>query len=118
MIASGGLARNPERAASVSFTRCDPTLGDNRSLSSQRRCRRMALGPVHEPVEDDARRQHVTLIEGKSGRTGIRTLERVAPLTVFKTVAFVRSAILPASILTGSRRSPACRAATNNGGPW
>jgi hypothetical protein len=29
------------------------------------------------------------------GRTGIRTLERVAPLTVFKTVAFVRSAILP-----------------------
>src|SRR5438132_14253471 len=30
------------------------------------------------------------------GRTGIRTLERVAPLTVFKTVAFVRSAILPA----------------------
>jgi hypothetical protein len=29
------------------------------------------------------------------GRSGIRTHERVAPLTVFKTVAFVRSAILP-----------------------
>ncbi len=29
------------------------------------------------------------------GRTGIRTQERVAPLTVFKTVAFVRSATLP-----------------------
>src|SRR5437870_7418904 len=33
--------------------------------------------------------------QGDCGRTGIRTLERVAPLTVFKTVAFVRSAILP-----------------------
>jgi hypothetical protein len=32
---------------------------------------------------------------GGSGRAGIRTLERVAPLTVFKTVAFVRSATLP-----------------------
>ena len=30
-----------------------------------------------------------------SGGTGIRTLEGLAPLTVFKTVAFVRSAILP-----------------------
>ena len=29
------------------------------------------------------------------GRTGIRTQERLAPPTVFKTVAFVRSAILP-----------------------
>ena len=33
---------------------------------------------------------------GKSGgRTGIRTQERVAPLPVFKTGAFNRSAILP-----------------------
>jgi hypothetical protein len=32
------------------------------------------------------------------GRTGIRTQERVAPLTVFKTVAFVRSATLPTAI--------------------
>ena len=32
---------------------------------------------------------------GSGGRSGIRTHERVAPLTVFKTVAFVRSAILP-----------------------
>ncbi len=31
-----------------------------------------------------------------SGGTGIRTLERVAPLAVFKTAAFVRSAIPPA----------------------
>ena len=30
-----------------------------------------------------------------SGRTGIRTLEGLSPLTVFKTVAFVRSATLP-----------------------
>jgi hypothetical protein len=30
------------------------------------------------------------------GRTGIRTLEGLSPLTVFKTVAFVRSATLPA----------------------
>ena len=29
------------------------------------------------------------------GRTGIRTQERVAPLPVFKTGAFNRSAILP-----------------------
>jgi hypothetical protein len=29
------------------------------------------------------------------GRTGIRTLERLAPLAVFKTAAFVRSAIPP-----------------------
>jgi hypothetical protein len=29
------------------------------------------------------------------GRSGIRTHEGLAPLTVFKTVAFVRSAILP-----------------------
>ena len=34
----------------------------------------------------------------RSGRSGIRTHERVAPLTVFKTVAFVRSAILPNAI--------------------
>jgi hypothetical protein len=33
------------------------------------------------------------------GRGGIRTHERVAPLTVFKTVAFVRSATLPAGSL-------------------
>lgn len=32
-----------------------------------------------------------------SGRTGIRTQERVAPLAVFKTAAFVRSATLPAA---------------------
>jgi hypothetical protein len=38
---------------------------------------------------------------GASGRRGIRTPERVAPLAVFKTAAFVRSAILPASILAG-----------------
>ena len=37
----------------------------------------------------------------RCGRTGIRTLERVAPLTVFKTVAFVRSAILPGVSLPG-----------------
>jgi hypothetical protein len=34
-------------------------------------------------------------LEVDGGRTGIRTQERVAPLTVFKTVAFVRSATLP-----------------------
>ncbi len=38
---------------------------------------------------------------GQSGRSGIRTHERVAPLTVFKTVAFVRSAILPRGSLSG-----------------
>src|SRR5919108_4033410 len=31
----------------------------------------------------------------RGGRSGIRTHERVAPLTVFKTVAFVHPAILP-----------------------
>jgi hypothetical protein len=36
-----------------------------------------------------------------SGRRGIRTPERVTPLAVFKTAAFVRSAILPASIVAG-----------------
>src|SRR5438128_10325581 len=36
------------------------------------------------------------------GRSGIRTHERVAPLTVFKTVAFVRSAILPAAESSGA----------------
>ena len=35
----------------------------------------------------------------KSGRAGIRTLEGLAPLTVFKTVAFVRSATLPATMV-------------------
>ena len=35
------------------------------------------------------------------GRSGIRTHEGLAPLTVFKTVAFVRSAILPSSSLSG-----------------
>jgi hypothetical protein len=42
-----------------------------------------------------------------SGRSGIRTHERVAPLTVFKTVAFVRSAILPAGAYRLSLRSHA-----------
>ena len=32
------------------------------------------------------------------GRGGIRTHERVAPLAVFKTAAFVRSATLPEEI--------------------
>ena len=40
------------------------------------------------------------------GRTGIRTQERVAPLAVFKTVAFVRSATLPRSCYR-RRSSPA-----------
>jgi hypothetical protein len=40
-----------------------------------------------------------------SGRTGIRTQERVAPSTVFKTVAFVRSATLPAPSLADGRAS-------------
>ena len=39
------------------------------------------------------------------GRTGIRTLERVAPLTVFKTVAFVRSATLPGEMVPACYRS-------------
>jgi hypothetical protein len=39
------------------------------------------------------------------GRSGIRTHERVAPLTVFKTVAFVRSAILPTRSLSGAQAS-------------
>ena len=34
----------------------------------------------------------------KGGGKGIRTLEGLAPLTVFKTVAFVRSAIPPARV--------------------
>jgi hypothetical protein len=39
---------------------------------------------------------HISPSEGwTSGRSGIRTHERLTPLTVFKTVAFVRSAILP-----------------------
>ena len=37
------------------------------------------------------------------GRSGIRTHERVAPLTVFKTVAFVRSAILPGALYLRKR---------------
>jgi hypothetical protein len=37
------------------------------------------------------------------GRTGIRTRERVALPTVFKTAAFVRSAILPSGSLPGDR---------------
>jgi hypothetical protein len=40
-----------------------------------------------------------------SGRSGIRTHERVAPLTVFKTVAFVRSAILPEAAYVSPRRA-------------
>ena len=40
---------------------------------------------------------------GIRGRTGIRTQERVAPLTVFKTVAFVRSAILPGRLYLRER---------------
>ena len=34
----------------------------------------------------------------RGGRGGIRTHERVAPLAVFKTAAFVRSATLPGAI--------------------
>jgi hypothetical protein len=41
------------------------------------------------------------------GRTGIRTQGRVAPLTVFKTVAFVRSAALPAAVYLRKRPWPA-----------
>ena len=33
------------------------------------------------------------------GERGIRTLERVAPLTIFETVAFGHSAISPLSVL-------------------
>jgi hypothetical protein len=40
------------------------------------------------------------------GRTGIRTQERVAPSTVFKTVAFVRSATLPGRSLPVDRADP------------
>ncbi len=43
------------------------------------------------------------------GRTGIRTQERVAPLTVFKTVAFVRSATLPRAVYLGKRCRPSRR---------
>ena len=41
-------------------------------------------------------RAHKPLVDG--GRAGIRTRERVAPLAVFKTAAFVRSATLPGPI--------------------
>lgn len=44
------------------------------------------------------------------GRSGIRTHETRERLTVFKTVAFVRSAILPPSILAG-RADPGVAAA-------
>src|SRR5919108_5421730 len=49
-------------------------------------------------------------VEG--GRSGIRTHERVAPLTVFKTVAFVRSAILPGACYLRERLRPLERRAS------
>src|SRR5437867_1734010 len=44
----------------------------------------------------------------KSGGKGIRTLEGLAPLTVFKTVAFVRSAIPPAPSLDPDSNESGC----------
>jgi hypothetical protein len=55
---------------------------DNIERSSGRQ--RLATAPENNRVD--------------GGRSGIRTHERVAPLTVFKTVAFVRSAILPRAV--------------------
>src|SRR5215510_6346514 len=43
----------------------------------------------------------------KYGGRGIRTPERVTPLTVFKTAAFNHSAIPPFSIVHDTRRIPA-----------
>src|SRR5436190_7322773 len=65
-------------------------------------CRRAA---PREPL----RQQHVRpvprvlghVLSWAGGRTGIRTQEGLAPLSVFKTDAFVRSAILPEAILAG-----------------
>ena len=47
------------------------------------------------PVGKSTARTFADLQE-RRGRGGIRTHEGLAPLTVFKTVAFVRSATLPA----------------------
>ena len=45
------------------------------------------------------------------GGTGIRTQERVSPLTVFKTAAFDRSAIPPLEEAVDRAKSPLCSAA-------
>ena len=52
---------------------------------------------------------------GSSGGTGIRTLEGLAPLTVFKTVAFVRSAIPPAASVSAAVAAPEDRYAEGSG---
>jgi hypothetical protein len=58
-------------------------------------------------------RQLEPLVDG--GRAGIRTRERVAPLAIFKTAAFVRSATLPRRVylreLSGRavEGTPSCR---------
>ncbi len=51
-------------------------------------------GPTDSPTPPGCSADAATTLEG-GGRTGIRTQERVAPLAVFKTAAFVRSATLP-----------------------
>src|SRR6185436_16622550 len=43
------------------------------------------------------------------GRAGIRTRERVAPLAVFKTAAFVRSATLPQARVAEAAPGPVAR---------
>ena len=65
-----------------------------------------ALRRRHQPPPAAARRPSTWVELGSrrrptrgGGRGGIRTRERVAPLTVFKTVAFVRSATLPHAVL-------------------
>jgi hypothetical protein len=50
---------------------------------------------THRPANTGARNPLGRKTAGDSGRSGIRTHEPLAGLTVFKTVAFVRSATLP-----------------------
>jgi hypothetical protein len=56
-------------------------------------CRRARSDPITQAHEEEP---------SVCGRSGIRTHERVAPLAVFKTAAFVRSATLPAQCLMGA----------------
>jgi hypothetical protein len=57
------------------------------------------VGPTSPKAEVErcpGTRVHDVPRHHRGGRGGIRTHERVAPLAVFKTAAFVRSATLPA----------------------
>jgi hypothetical protein len=51
-----------------------------------------------------------SLLQLGGGRAGIRTRERVAPLAVFKTAAFVRSATLPQARVAEAAQAPRCPA--------